>query len=214
VARDDWFRGPEWDAATQKRFEEKLSRARTQRAQYLRIKGYELTQADDRRVWEAGRQLLFRVLNEHPDDRFFVVDAHDDLGRSFAREGQFEKAAAHYEKSLELQKISGPDPGTRLALAELIVEADWRDRYQQAADLLSEYVESRGLMFPADRFRVLLAEARMAQRLGQTDVARRDAEAALELLTHNKSPLPRHPDVGLIELDPATFRELETLASI
>jgi hypothetical protein len=123
-------------------------------------------------------------------------------------------AAAHYEKSLELQRFSGPDPGTRLELAELIVNAGWRDRYQQAADLLSEYVESRGVMFPADRFRVLLTEARMAQRLGQKDIARRDAEAALELLAHNKSPLTRHPDAGLIEADPATFRELETLASI
>jgi Tetratricopeptide repeat len=131
VAKDDWYRGPAWDPGTREHFEEGLSRARTQRPQYLRIKGCELTQADDPLVWAPGRGLLKRVLNEHPDDELCVIEAHHDLGWSFAREGQYAEAAKHYEASLALQRQRGGsiDPGTRLALAELLVDAGWEQRY-------------------------------------------------------------------------------------
>lgn len=66
--------------------EEKLARARTQRAQYLRIKGYELS-SDDPTVWPAGRELLRRVVSEHPNDAFNGESALYDLGTSFHRTG-------------------------------------------------------------------------------------------------------------------------------
>jgi Flp pilus assembly protein TadD len=217
MAKDDWYRGPVWDLATQQRFEQKLSRARTQRAQYLLIKGYELTQADDGSVWAAGRGLLQRVLDEHPDDGLCVIDAHHDLGRSLAREGAYTEAAHHYEESLALQRQrgGGVDPGTRLAVAELIVDAGWEHRYQEAVDLLGDFVSSRRAgLFPIEHFRVLLVEARIAERLGRADIARRDAERALELFAKNESVLPRHPGVGVIRTDKETVRELERLATL
>ena len=215
--REDWFRGQDWDSKTQRQFEDKLSRARVHRAQYLRIKGYELTQASKHEVREAGRQLLRRVLAEHPDEELWVLSAHHDLGSSLAREGAFAEATEHYAQSLAFQRERGPgmDPGTRLALAELIVEAQWAERYQEASDLLSEFLDGRpACLFPSEQFRVLLAEARMAERLGQEDVAKRDAEHALALLADNRSPFPRHPGVGTIQTDKATFRELERLAAL
>ncbi len=217
MAKDDWYRGPIWDLATREHFEQKLRRARTQRAQYLRIKGYELTQADDRSVWAAGRGLLQRVLDEHPDDELWVIEAHHDLGWSFAREGAYTEAAHHYEESLALQRQRGGsvDPGTRLTLAELIVDAGWEHRYQEAVDLLGDFISSRlAGLFPIEQFRVLLVEARIAERLGKADVARRDAEQALELLAKNESVLPRHPGVGVIRTGKETFRELERLATL
>jgi hypothetical protein len=178
VAKDDWYRGPIWDLATREHFEQRLSRARTQRAQYLRIKGYELSRADDRSVWAAGRGLLQRVLDEHPDDKLCVIQAHHDLGRSLAREDAYTEAAHHYEHSLALQRQrwAGVDPGTRLTLAELIVDAGWEHRYQEAIDLLGDFNSSRAGLFPNEQFRVLLVEARIAERLGKANIARRDAE--------------------------------------
>jgi tetratricopeptide (TPR) repeat protein len=217
VGKDDWYRGPIWDLATREHFEQKLSRARTQRAQYLRIKGYELTRADDRSVWAAGRGLLQRVLDEHPDDGIWVIDAHHHLGWSFAREGAYTEAAYHYEASLALQRQRGGsvDPGTRLTLAELVVDAGWEHRYQEAVDLLGDFISSRPAgLFPIEHFRVLLVEARIAERLGRGDIARRDAERALELLASNESVLPRHPGVGVIRTGEETVRELERLATL
>lgn len=217
VAKDDWYRGPAWDPATREHFEQRLSRARTQRPQYLRIKGYELTRADDPLVWAPGRRLLKRVLREHPDDELSVIDAHHDLGWSFARERQYAEAAKHYEVSLALQRQRGgsSDPGTRLALAELLVDAGWEQRYQEAVDLLGDFIGSRpGGLFPIEQFRVLLVEARIAERVGNPEVAKRDAEQALELVAKNESVLPRHPGVGVIRADKETFRELERLAAL
>jgi tetratricopeptide (TPR) repeat protein len=217
VAKDEWYRGPAWDPATREQFEQRLSRARTQRPQYLRIKGYELTHADDPRVWAAGRGLLERVLNEHPDDELWVIDAHHDLGWSLARDGRYAEAAQHYEASLALQRQRGGsiDPGTRLALAKLIVDAGWEQRYQEAVDLLGDFISSRPAgLFPSEQFRVLLVEARIAERVGNPEVAKRDAEQALELLAKNESVIPRHPGVGVIRTDNETFHELERLAAL
>jgi hypothetical protein len=47
-------------------------------------KGLELINADDPRVWKAGRELLERVFAEHPDDAVQVMLAHDALAESLA----------------------------------------------------------------------------------------------------------------------------------
>jgi hypothetical protein len=97
----------------------------------------------------------------------------------------------------------------------LIVDAGWEHRYQEAVDLLGDFISSRlGGLLPIEQFRVLLVEARIAERLGKADVARRDAEQALELMAKNESVLPRHPGVGVIRTGKQTFRELERLATL
>ena len=212
MARDEWFRGPKWDRATRVLFEEKLSRARTQGAQHLRIKGYELTRADDKSVWAAGRSLLRRVIDEHPDDAFSVPDAHHDLGASFAREGRYEEAES--QLVLALERHHHDRWGARLEIAELIVAAEWAGRYRDAARLLEEFIKSRSGLLPIEQLRVLMVEARIAVRTGDNEIARRDAKQALELLTHQTSPFPRHPGVGVAKADDATVKELETMARL
>jgi hypothetical protein len=49
VVRDEWYRSPAWGSADQRLFDEKLSRARSSRAQYLRIRGLTLVQTADAR---------------------------------------------------------------------------------------------------------------------------------------------------------------------
>lgn len=211
MGRDDWYRGPDWDEKTRQEFELRLGRARSQRSQYLRIKGMGLTHAYDPRVWPAGRELLSRVLEEHVDDAVQVLSAHADLAASFAREARYEEAADHYRTALRLQD-GGINVDTRadLALAELIVAADWEEQFDEALYWLDHYFETND-PFPSTRFRALLAEAQIADRTGRADDARQFASAALGLLSDNRAPFPRHPDVGLIETDEATFRELERL---
>jgi hypothetical protein len=98
-----------------------------------------------------------------------------------------------------------------LELAELIVTAGWRDRYEEARSWLDHFWKSND-PFPVTRFRAFLTEARIANRLDEVDVTRQNAESALALLTKNRSPFSRHPRIGLIKTDQATFRELERLA--
>jgi hypothetical protein len=93
MGADDWYRGTDWSAQTQERFEAKLARARqTSRAQYLRIKGVGLTAAADAATRSAGRDLLRRVVTEYPSDQRggrgsrALLWAHRDLAASLVQE--------------------------------------------------------------------------------------------------------------------------------
>jgi tetratricopeptide (TPR) repeat protein len=208
VADDDWFRGPAWDTRTRKRFDEKLGRARSGRSQYLRIKGLGLTEADDPDIRAAGRELLHRVLDEHPDDDLQVQLAHYALAASLQQEGELEPAAKHYRLALTIGRSDAANAG--LALAELITHAHWAPRYDEALELLVDS-EALDTPFPSVLFRWNVTAARLAFRTGNQIDARECAERALQLLAENRAPFPRHPGVGLIETDERTVRELMEL---
>jgi hypothetical protein len=209
VGRDEWFRGTAWDIRTRELFDEKLIRARKHnRSQYLRIKGLELTRSNQKDVRRAGRDLLRRVLDEHPDDRLQVTLAHSDLADSLAKDGVYAEAATHYRAAMEASDrvISHAD----LGLAEVILQAEWTDRYDEAWDALLKSEASRD-PFPATRFRWNLAAARLASRQGETAGAKELAKLALRCLEETESPFARHKDLGLASADRQTIRELQRM---
>lgn len=212
MARDDWYRGAAWDEEIREDFEARLGRARSGRAQYLYIKGAGLSASDDPEVREAGRALMRRSLEDHPDEVVTVISVHHALGGAYAKDGMYAEASEHYEAALAMED-GGLSVITRsdLELAELIVAAGWQGRFEEARSWLDHFWKSND-PFPVTRFRAYLTEARIADRLGEADAARENAESALALLTKNRSPFSRHPDIGLIKTDKATFRELERLA--
>lgn len=210
MARDNWFRGTAWDKRTRELFEEKLRRARRHtRSQYLRIKGLELTASSKKHVRGAGRDLLRRVLDEHPDDELQVTLAHSDLADSLAQDGLLVEAASHYRCSMQ-----GPDnvvTHAELGFVEVILRAEWADRYDEARDTLLKSDASRD-PFPATRFRWNLAAARLASRRGETADVKDLAKLALRCLEETESPFPRHRDLGLASADRQTIRELHRMA--
>lgn len=210
MGRDDWYRGPDWDADTRRTFEEKIKRSRTQRSQYLRIKGLGLTTSDDGRVREAGRQLLRRVLVEHPDDLLMAAWAQRDLADSLVRDGRLDEAAEHYEAVIARGE-AGDTGISKLGLVEAIVAGEWSERYAEAGELLVASGESHN-PFPAGRFRWNLAAARLAELSGEPEDARELAKLALRCLEEESSPFPRHKGLGLASADRRTKRELKRLA--
>jgi tetratricopeptide (TPR) repeat protein len=189
VSGDDWFRGTAWDRKTRETFEKKLEDARSERAQYLRIKGLELTGSAKKSARRAGRELLLRVLTEHPDDRLQVTMAHADLAESLAREGDLIEAANHYQHAMdgEGNVVTLAD----LGLVEVILQAEWVERYDEALNLLLKSEASKD-PFPATRFRWNLAAAKLASRRGESSEARELAKLALRCLEETESPFPRH----------------------
>ena len=180
MGRDDWYRGSAWDERTRELFEDKLSRARPRtRAQYLRIKGLELTGSEDEGVRGAGRDLLRRVLDEHPDDAMEVTFAHRELAQSLADDGSFEEAAKHYRAAME-----GPAnlvTHAELGFAELVLQAGWADRHGEALDMLVKDGASHDPL-PGMRFRWNLAAARLASHSGHPADAQELAQIALRAL--------------------------------
>jgi hypothetical protein len=209
VSRDDWFRGTSWDRRTRETFEAKLGRARSGHAQYLRIKGAELTRSTKKPVRRAGRELVRRVLAEHPDDRLQVTMAHADLAASLARDGDLNEAAEHYRLAMEGEDnvVTHAD----LGLVEVMLRAEWVDQYDEALDVLLGSEASKD-PFPATRFRWNLVAAKLMSRRGESDDAKELAKLALRCLEATESPFPRHRQLGLATTDRRTLQELRRLA--
>lgn len=211
VARDDWYRGSAWDERTRELFEEKLSRARPHtRAQYLRIKGLGLTASENDTLRAAGRDLLRRVLDEHPDDELQITLAHSELALSLADDRAFVEAAEHYRVAME-----GPSnvvTHAQLGFAEVVLQAGWVDRYDEALDMLLKDEASHD-PFPARRFRWNLAAARLASRRGHAADATELAKLALRALEETESPFVQHKKLGLASADEQTIQELRRIAA-
>jgi len=207
---DDWFRSDAWDAQARELFETKLARARSGRVQYLRIKGLMLTLAGDRDRIQDGRQLLQRVIDEHPEDGQEVSSAHYALGDSFAREGRHTEAEEHLRACLALEPSVHVLHDTELRLAEVLIDRD-APSLDEAWELLNIAGNPRGVLFNNIAWRVEIARARLRTRQGDRTAAAIHARKALALLDHNEPQFSRHPDVGLIIPDRRAVRELKRL---
>jgi hypothetical protein len=96
VARDDeWFRSDAWDDRAQRLFEERLAGTRAARAQFLRLKALALVETGDPVRVAAGRELLDRLLNDHPENVLEVAGAHRILAESYVREHRLGSAECH-----------------------------------------------------------------------------------------------------------------------
>jgi uncharacterized protein HemY len=208
---DDWFRSDAWDAQARELFDTKLARARSGRVQYLRIKGLMLTHADDSARVASGRQLLQRVIDEHPEDGQEVSGAHYALGDSFAREGRRPEAEQHLRACLALEPKVHVFHNTELRLAEVLIDGDVPS-LDEAWELLNVASTPQGVLFHNIAWRVQIARARLRARQGDRRAAATHARNALAVLDHNEPQFSRHPDVGLIIPDRQIVRELKRLA--
>jgi hypothetical protein len=208
---DDWFRSDAWDEPARKLFEEKLGRARSSRAQYLRIKGLTLVRTSDERRVRAGRELLHRVLDEHPSEVLEVTGALYALGDSYARSGDPAAAEQHLRACLAAEAGANVSHGTELRLAEVLVAAGAPADFDEAWELLDQGTRD-GLLSSSDVWRIEVARARLLAAAGDTTGAAEYAGFALEALANDRPQFSRHPDVGLIKADRATVREMKRLA--
>lgn len=115
------------------------------------------------------------------------------------------------EQAIELAspRMNGTSGVPDLTLAEILLESDPGGLPRAAALLSSQPLIDR-IRFNSDLFRYLVATARARQRLGQDQAG--PARRALDLLENDKSAFPRHPDVGRVDADGQTVRELHGLA--
>jgi len=212
VSRDDWYRSETWDDSTQEAFEARLSRSRTafHRAQYLRIQGLTLTVTNRRRETAAGRALLDRVITDFPGEVMEVAGAHYALAQSFI-ESDPRAAIQHLRACLALEQGRSFSHRTELVLAETLLEDDPTEgTLEEVADLLNT-AESEAF-FHVEAWRIAVARARLYSKQGDTLGAATQARRALDLLADNTPKLRRHPDVGLIEPDRKTVKEMRKLA--
>lgn len=214
MANDDWFRSETWSETTRAAFETRLARSRTEfhRAQYLRVQGLTLTETNRRREVSAGRALLERVITEYPGEVLEVAGAHSALADSFARENRPREAIEHFRACLALESGRNFKHRAELRLAEVLLAHDATDAsLGEIAELLDEAANQA--FFHSEAWRIAVARARLHAKQKDTVGAAAHAQHALALIANNSPKLARHPDVGLIETDRKTVKEMQKLAS-
>ncbi|HET8652368.1 MAG TPA: hypothetical protein VFM13_07330 [Gaiellaceae bacterium] len=214
MSRDDWYRSETWDDSAREAFEARLARSRTafHRAQYLRIQGVTLTGTNKRREVAAGRALLERVIADFPGEVLEVAGAHSALADSFL-DSNPRAAVEHLRACLALEQEQGRSFNHRaeLRLAEILLKNDpTPTSLEEVTDLL-DAAEPQAF-FQVEAWRIAVARARLYSKQGDTPGAAAQAKRALALLADNTPKLPRHPDVGLIDPDRRTVKEMRKLA--
>ncbi len=200
----EWYRTPDWDADARAGFERRLSRARGQRSQYLRIKASALQDAG---LLDEATSLYERVLVEHPDD-ISVSYVHELLGDIARSQGRLEEAAGRYRKLLDLRPLLDSSGMVEVSLAEVLLEQGKAD---EATAALAEVDEETVATFNSKLFRYLVASARVAAARGDAEGAASAATQALDLVD-TPPQFSRQPTVGLVETDDATVSMLQALA--
>lgn len=200
----EWYRTPEWDAAARADFERRLSRARGQRSEYLRIKAQALHDAG---LLDEAADAYQRFIDEYPDD-LSVSYVHELLGDVARAQGRLEEAARCYRHLLTLRPLLDNSGMVDVSLAEVLLELGHPD---EAAAALAEVDEQTLATFNSKLFRYLVACARVASARSDAERAASTAAQALKLV--NAPPqYSRHPTVGLVETDAATTAMLEAFA--
>jgi tetratricopeptide (TPR) repeat protein len=190
MARDDWFRNADWNAAIERAFFEKLRRAKN-KAQYLRIQAGTLT--------HKHPEVALRLLDEYfkLGDHFDDAQAHVDRASAYLSHGDMAQAVKAYETALAVED-QRPNVKTQayLDLPFLIASLDIHSHHEQALHLLQQH-KSR-LMFPVDHFRWHAAHALISYARGRTSSAREHAQLALDAAGMDHSGFRYHPSAGLV----------------
>jgi len=119
---EEWFSTPEWTAAAQTDFEQRLKRARPwNRPQYLRAKAIALRERGGAEQRRGARALNERIIRDYPGSFFDVVVAHEELASLAEQEAQFEQAIGHYREALHLSQEGAPTGDAQLRLPELLL---------------------------------------------------------------------------------------------
>lgn len=140
-----------------------------------------------------GRDLLRRLIADHPGEVLDLGWAHALLGDACERDHLDDEAERHYRRCAELERDpNGPYSGCDLRLAELILRTELQELFDEADELLDELEHSERLRLTGagHRYRLAVARARLCSRLGREDEAACYAVAALRLSLGIRVPPP------------------------
>jgi tetratricopeptide (TPR) repeat protein len=188
---DSWYRNPDWNSSVEAAFFAKLGRAKSNKAQYLRIQASSLARSRPK----IALQLLDQYFSL--GDHFDVAQAHVDAAAAFLSLGEKERAIEAYEAALSVEERR-PNVRTQayLELPLLIAAHKVGTHYSRALDILQQ--GRPRLVFWVDYFRWHAAHALISRALGSPIEARRHAEEALDAASKESSGFRYHPTVGLV----------------
>lgn len=191
MSNEDWFRSAAWDDAAKKLFHANLSRAKHHKYTYLRTKAAAIA---DNHMCDA-----LALLDEYiAADQDHVPIGNYGKSIIYLKRGDIDEALAFLDKAIGKTGMDMHAP----ALLEFVflVGLHMRDAlYQRALGLLKalddEAQKQTGRPFNRN-FAGNAGAAFILHALGQSDDAKHQAKAALELALAKVGPIPNHPQLG------------------
>lgn len=204
----DWYRNTEWTPEVSVTFERRLSRARGQRGEYLRIQALTLADTLKPEYAAIAISLAKRQLELEPSG-ISAAQMHATIARALETLGEVSSVIDAYRSAVELEFQRPNVRGYHyinfawfVAIHELVAN------YDEALAALQKNKQDKDLMFPANQYRYFTALALISAGRGDSETARRMAKHALASATEEKGPFKRFPLLGLVkgETDVARFR--------
>ncbi len=200
---NEWYRCESWTKAEEEHFFAKLGRARKDgRPQYLRIQAVHLIDSGDLRLLDVAETLLNKILTEYPDDRLQKSPALTMLGGIYRRRGNNERALNYFKQAIDFEKeFPNVIWGASLSFAEIVVEEDRTEWYDEVEKTMLAEIENGGVLFPTQWYTIASVLCVIYASKGDrekvkfyADIAERNAMAKLNSLWN-----PRKKKLGLLE---------------
>lgn len=199
----EWYRCESWTKAEEEHFFAKLGRARKDgRAQYLRIQAHHLVESRDVRLLEAAESLLNKILTDFPDNRVEKSMTLNQLGSIYRIRGNNDRALHYFKQAVDFEKeFPNVISGAHLSFAEIVIEDDRTEFYDEVEEILVTEMEKGGFYFPSQRYigssvlSVIFASKSDADKAKYyADLAEINAAATTNTLWN-----PRKRNLGLVE---------------
>jgi tetratricopeptide (TPR) repeat protein len=199
----EWYRCESWTQAEEQQFFAKLSRARKDgRSQYLRIQAVYLIERGDLRLLDVAESLLNKILTEYPDDRLETSPALTMLGRIYRTRGNNERALDYFKQAIDFEKeFPNVIWGASLSFAEIVVEDNRTEWYDEVQKTMLAEIKNGGLLFPTQWYTIASVLCVIYASKGDREKVKFYAYIAERNATAKRNSLwnPRKKKLGLVE---------------
>lgn len=190
MSNEDWYRNQRWTGEIERKFFDKLGRAR-RKEQYLRIQASTIAKKEP----DVALSLLRQYFDLN--DKFDQAQAYCDMAAAYIAKGDLESAVNSYGKALESESaFPNVKTDAYILYALLIVENKLTNFYQSANEVLNENMGR--LMLPVDHFRWHAAKALIAAENGEKEKATNHVACAFDAAKIKKSGFRFHQSLGLV----------------
>lgn len=194
MGRHDWYRNSDWNSNAEGAFRAKLSRARGQKPQYLKIQAGYLS--------ESHPNVALSLIEEYfqTGDEFFTADAHCIQAVAYRALRRIDDAVNALRKALDWEAThTGLTTTARIDFPKLVVQERLVAEYDYALTILTSRFTPSDHAFPKLRYTWNGCCALIAFEKGEIGEAQEFAERALRAAAETRSPFRYHRSVAVVK---------------
>jgi hypothetical protein len=198
MSNDDWYRRKTWTPADRVDFSACLRRSRGafNKAQYARIQAFELQTVGTPETLRGALELLDTILAEWRAEAQLAA-VHHQYAQCLLRLDQRERAIESFREVFRTQRQQrGHITEAHLDFGWLAITIPLPALYSEVLGVLDEFQYAP--VFPVQIYRDAAIRAVIHHSRGENQLARDFAQRALASAGLTRSPLPRHPTLGVV----------------